>query len=124
MADAVEQGDVEVLASHLSVQFRIEDGDKYWNKSAVVDRIRRALSSRWDVQEERLSAIEISIEGGLATVAFQATCRLVTSEMVIPRHVSLWRLTMAKEEGTWRVTNAEPIRTRWVPFDSLADLLP
>ena len=123
MADAVAKGDVDAVADCLSDRFRIEDGDRIWDKSAVVERIRGVLSERWDVEEQRLSAFKISVAHQRATATFKATCRLITSEMMIPHHESFWRLTMVAEEGTWRAERIEPVRTRWFPYDSLADVL-
>ena len=80
-----------------------------------------------DVEEARLSDFQIKVPTALgdavAVVSFRATCRLVNSEMILPKHVSEWLLVFVRPGGTWQVRDIRPLETKSMPFDSLDKLL-
>ncbi len=122
MALAVEDGDVTSIARHLSGEMRIETGVRTWDAAELLDRVRRRLAL-WDVEEGKLSKFETLVDGDRAEVEFQARCRLVTPEMIVPNHVSRWRLEFRREGDRWKIDDVRPLPTRWMPHESLDGLL-
>ena len=74
------------------------------------------------IDEARLSRFEISVDGGLATARFQAACRLISADIMVARHVSGWKIELVRAGESWRVRAVVPVRSRSLPYDSLADL--
>ncbi len=122
MAAAVGRGDIPGLGGHIADGFHAEIRGETWGKTELLAGAKRALT-RWDVQEERLGGFEIDLEDDEARVNLRATCRLITEMGIIPRHVSFWRLTLRRTNGSWEVVHVKPIRSRWMPYDTLEDLL-
>ncbi len=122
MALAVEEGVLDTLARHVSSDVAIEANGRVWDKAELLEQIGRGLD-RWGVEELRLSQFEIEVDGDGAHASFQVRCRLIAPEMIVPNHVSRWRLQFAREDESWKVRDIQLARTRWMPFDSLGDLL-
>lgn len=122
LATASVRGDLVQLDACIANDFRVSVRNREWTKEDLMDAIRRA-ADYWTIEEERLSGFGLIIEGTSATAEFQATCRLISDAVMIPRHVSKWRLQLVRRDGTWRVTHIQPIRTRFFPFDNLTDVL-
>ncbi len=122
MASAIAAGDVAAIGHHVSDSFVVTARGGPNDKPELLDRAKATLT-RWDVEEEWLRGVEVEVTGDKADVTFQSVCRLITNQGIIPRHVSRWRLRFAREGDTWKVVDVQPLRGRWMPFDSLADLL-
>lgn len=122
LAKAVGQADIAAIGPHISEDFQVRCGDRLLEKSELLDEVERVLA-KWDVEEERLGAFEIVVHGEAATSAFQATCRLISNDLEVPRHVSRWRIKLAKTDAAWQVTHIQPVATALSPYDSLLDLL-
>lgn len=121
LASALSDGDLRTLATHISNDFRIGSGDQAWSKKDFLARCEATLSI-WDIQEARLSRFDISVDGELATVRFQAACRLISADTMVARHISRWKVELVRAGESWRVRAVVPIRSRSLPYDSLADL--
>lgn len=121
LAGALSDGDLRVLATHISDDFRIGSGDRAWSKSDFLARCKNTLSI-WDIDDAQLSRFDISVDGALATARFQATCRLISADIMVARHISRWKVELVRVGEFWRVRAVVPIRSRSLPFDSLADL--
>ena len=69
---------------------------------------------------------EVRVTGGNATVGatvtFTAGCRIVTSEAIIPRSLSMWRCTFQRQADTWRLIGVQPRPTPLFPFRRLEDI--
>ena len=121
LAGALCDGDLRALATHVSDDFRIESGDRVWHKSDFLFHCEDTLSV-WDIDEVRLRRFNISIDGDLATAKFQAVCRLISADIMVARHVSGWKIELVPAGESWRVRAVVPVRSRSLPYDSLADL--
>jgi hypothetical protein len=122
LASAVEMGDIDTVGSCVSPDFSVSARSGVWDKKAALERMKTGLD-RWDIEDAGLSDFVIQADSHRATVEFQAVCRLVSAEVILPRFVSRWRLQFSRENGNWRVTSLRPIPSRWMPYESLDELL-
>ncbi len=121
LADAVGDGDALAFARHIAVDFSVERGERHWDKAELMEDFQRVLT-RWDVQEERLSGFEIEVRDHSAVASFRASCRLISTDLMVPYHVSYWRLAFAKRDGAWRVTHVQRVSSDREPRGLAPDL--
>ena len=121
LAKATAQADTTALGRHIAANFAINSPGRVSNKAGLLDEFERILS-KWDVEEERLSAFDVAVDGHTARATFHATCRLISNDLMIPRHVSKWKLEFAKLDTVWLVTHIRPSSTPPWKRGSLPDL--
>ncbi|MHC4065512.1 MAG: hypothetical protein ACYSUI_13585, partial [Planctomycetota bacterium] len=83
LAEAVSRTDAEAFAEHISQRFQSDPGRNgtSWDKSALLQRVEGTVKT-YRVEEPRLRAFEIDLDGDRATVRFAATCRIVTAHQI------------------------------------------
>lgn len=118
LARAAGQADVMAFGGHISEDFQIVEGQRVWGKAELLDAFEQVLR-RWDIEEERLGKFETVVSGDSAETTFRATCRLISNDLMVPRHVSKWELSLVKIEGKWRVTHMKPPAGRGRHYDLL-----
>jgi len=123
LAGAVNDADLTAFADLVWEGFRIGSGDRAWNKADLLAQCEKTLS-KWDIDEACLSRFEITVTDGTATASFQATCRLISADFMVPRYVSTWDAAFVRQEGSWLLSAVSPRRSHTFPFDSLSDLRP
>jgi len=111
LARATGQADVAGFARFIADDFVAERRGRRADKSELLRQFEELLT-RWDVQEERLSDFTYEVAADQANVEFQASCRLVSNDILVPYHVSRWRLTFRRDGDAWRVTHIEPLTSR------------
>jgi len=121
LASALSDGDVPALGVFISDDFRIGSADRAWAKADLLAHCAKTLSI-WDIDETRLSRFEITVDDGLATASFQATCRLISADVMVARHVSGWTVELLRVGESWRLRALWPRRSLSLPYDSLTDL--
>ena len=125
LANAVRRADVNAFGEHISPLFQSDPGpgSVTWDKAVLLERFESAKST-YRIEEPRLRTFEIRVDGARAVVRFAATCRIVTAEQIITRHLSNWELIFERQTGGWRITNIRPRSSRLFPYRRLHDLLP
>ena len=119
---AVVDGDVRAVADRIAGDFRYDSRGESWDKVAVVDRIEQALT-RWDVSNCSLSQFEVTEDDGGMRSSFQVTCRMSSMEAAIPAFPSRWELGWRVTDDACEITEIKPIRTQWMPYDRLDEVL-
>lgn len=123
MASAAGRGDVDAFAELVSDDFQWSGrDDAEFGKAELVEAFRRGFK-QWNVEEERVSQVNVSVDGERATVAFSVSCRLISDEIMIRWHTSRWRVDLTQRDRDWVVTNVAPVRTLVFPFDTLGDVI-
>ncbi len=119
---AVVEGDVRSVANHIAGDFRYENRGDTWDKAALVDRIEQALT-RWDVSNCSVSQFEVTEDDRGVRSSFQVTCRMSSMDASIPTFPSRWELGWQLTDDTCHITEIKPIRTQWMPYDRLDEVL-
>lgn len=125
VADAAARAEAAAVAARFADVITVGRRGEQWSREELTDAVHRALTV-WKIEEPRLRRLRVEMDDEhplLATASFEVVCRLVGPELLLPRHVSGWRLRLDKSEGTWRVTEVYPVRSEWFPFDSLTEAL-
>lgn len=119
---AVVDGDVRGVSEHLADDFRFEGRGESWDKAAVTARIEQALQ-RWDVSHCKLSQFDVVVDDRGVRSMFQVTCRMSSSQTTIPTVPTRWELRWRVTEDVCEIMEIDPVRTQWMPYDRLDDLL-
>ncbi len=123
MSRAVQSGDLEALADHVSESFAAEGAREGTpiDKAGLIALLQRVLHT-YSVEEARLSRFEFQVTGDRATVSFTASCRLITPNEVIPHFPSQWELDFVLSEQQWLATDIRPQPSRFLPYRRLGDI--
>ena len=122
LAGTVGNADIAAFAARVSRDFSVTRGDRRWGKAELMEDLKSVLT-QWDVQEERLSGFEIEVDGDSAVANFRASCRLVSADILVPYHVSFWRLSFEKRRDVWRVTHVQRVSAGGEAWGPAPDLI-
>lgn len=119
VARAVDDGDMQTIAAHVSANFQAGDFDR----DAFLKRMEKALT-RVRVDRPRLRAFEVSVSSqSVAEAVFRASCRIRTAEFTRNSVPSKWRIQFHREGDAWRMTKIESLPVPPMNFRVLGDWL-
>lgn len=121
MARAVEEADVDAIAARLSPELRAGGLER----EAFLDRLRGALTKhrlKW-VELSRFDRTDVDGRMNGATLEFNATCDVSTSDAAFERLRTRWRLSFEWAGHRWFVTRMEALPTPFSPIRDLDDFL-
>jgi len=123
LARAVQAGDVEAFADHVSENFATEGlhREATVGKEGLTEWLEQVLHT-YSVEEPNLRQFQIEVTGDRALVRFTATCRIITPQEVVSRYPSAWEFDFGWSERRWQVTDIRPQPTRLFPYRRLADI--
>jgi hypothetical protein len=119
VALAIDDGDMQEIASYVSTDFQAGDFDR----DTLLEKLERTLT-RVRVDKPRLRAFEVTVPSPtIAEAVFRASCRIRTSEFTGNSLPSKWRIHFRLESDAWRMTKIESLPVPPMNFRVLGDWL-
>ncbi len=98
LAEAVDDGDLAAMDALVDDAFRVGQTDKRQWMATVNQRLQE-----WQVDEPRINALTIVVQGDEADVRFRVMCDLRSPGQTQDNVPSYWRLRCVRREGVWRM---------------------
>jgi len=111
LAHAVGNEELDTVGDCLCDELTVGRSERLGTRASFLKEMARILD-RWDVQEVRLGRFTVVISDSRASVDLRASCRLMSSELTVPMHVSRWHLELNRRGGRWLVTEIRPKDSR------------
>ncbi len=124
LAQAVQRGDIDAVSEFLSDRFSMEGADaaQIIDHDAFINLIVEFLHT-YSIEEVGLRQFEIEEQAAdRAVVRFTATCRVISSQEVVPRVVSRWQLVFERSDEGWQAVELTPVPTPLFPYRRLVDI--
>lgn len=102
LAWAIDEPELDAFMACVDADFRLGRTGRDELRDRLYDFLERVA-----VDNVRLGAFELAVEGDEARVAFRATARVETAEAGIREYVGRWRLTCVRRPDGWRLRGVE-----------------
>jgi hypothetical protein len=106
MADATGKGDVDLLFSHISADYRDDNFSRKDLKAMATDFLGRVVGVK-----PKIRGMTVNVSDTLARVEMRVSGTLENGDQQVPMGNSEWAVELRKEPGgIWRVTSIAPVR--------------
>jgi hypothetical protein len=102
LAQAADHGDMAAMDARIDPAFRVGPTDK----ARMLDIIKQRLQE-WQVDEPRINALTVKMQGDEAEVRFRVICDLRSSSQDQASVPSYWQIRCARSDGEWRMVSIE-----------------
>ena len=118
MADAVAKGDIDLLFSHISEDYRNDTQSRTELRSLVT-----AALGRFEHVNPKIQRVPVNISGMLAHVEISVSGSVESGGARMPMGTSEWVAEFRKEaDQAWRVTSITPVRVEGRDVSSWHDV--